>query len=301
MDKCHQLAEAITRVFQTGIELGPAVLHYIDSTFAYPRSEEIEAILADSDHPDRDSLIELVFFPDESVQLQLEDLLEQGRYASQDERAVKRILAAGHCTVRIRFTDQRADICLPLPPEAVDSLVTRLRIPFRLPARIIDLIERVVPENRRGPVKVRCRNSRVSFDEGRSLLFGQLLQALAEDGQLVECVDFILRFFEEVDSPGDFYDALVRRKHTLGRDIQKMEKCNALLNRNNFETLVMRGIRIPLIDIDAARKQIQMIDKICIAVYGTAGSTVPWTADTDAIDCRTQEDIKKLIRRLTVF
>jgi hypothetical protein len=162
-------------------------------------------------------------------------------------------------------------------------------------------MQRFVPENLRGPLKIRCRNSRAAFDEQRSLLLGRMLPALAQDRQLVDCVDFMLRLFEEGDASDDYHDALVNRQQTLVRDIEKMEISAALLKRDNFETLVMRGVKIPLIDLETARTQVQIIDKICFALYGIAGGPSLGTVHTEALDCRTEEDIKRLIRRMTLF
>ena len=65
MDKCQSLADEISTLLKEGIQLDSEVLSYIDSTFSYPTSAQIEAVLNDPDHSERDALVELIFFPDE--------------------------------------------------------------------------------------------------------------------------------------------------------------------------------------------------------------------------------------------
>ena len=78
-----------------------------------------------------------------------------------------------------------------------------------------------------------------------------------------------------------------------------MEEFRSRLEKENIETLVMRGERIPLIDITEAQKQIAMIDQICIMIFGTTDIQIPQTIHSDHIECSTDEDLKRLVRRLS--
>ena len=90
-DKCILLAERIAKILLEGIRLNSAAMHYIDSTFSNPSIDELKEIIADNSDCENDSLIELIFFPDESIQMQLEDILQSHDYSKKDE---KKILAS---------------------------------------------------------------------------------------------------------------------------------------------------------------------------------------------------------------
>jgi len=49
-------------------------MHFIDSTFSSPCINELEKIITDDSDCERDSLIELIFFPDEEIQAKLEEI-----------------------------------------------------------------------------------------------------------------------------------------------------------------------------------------------------------------------------------
>jgi hypothetical protein len=80
-----QLAEKIIDILRSGLTLNPDTLHYIDSTFSNPSIGELEELLQDESSCEADSLIELLFFPDEPVQIQLEEMLAEIRLQKQDE------------------------------------------------------------------------------------------------------------------------------------------------------------------------------------------------------------------------
>ncbi|MBC8393303.1 MAG: hypothetical protein H8E17_12150, partial [Deltaproteobacteria bacterium] len=66
--RCRILAEKIAAVLREGLDISPQVLHYIDSTFSTPGMAELHEIINDESDPERDCLVELIFFPDEAVQ-----------------------------------------------------------------------------------------------------------------------------------------------------------------------------------------------------------------------------------------
>ena len=72
--KNKKVAEKIIAILQGGLALNSDTQHYIDSTFSNPSVAELDALLQDEFSCETDSLMELLFFPDESVQLQLEEI-----------------------------------------------------------------------------------------------------------------------------------------------------------------------------------------------------------------------------------
>ena len=78
-EKCEMLADEIKAIISEGIALSDDVVHYIDSTFSSPTIKELQAILDDDSNCEGDTLMELLFFPDESIQVRLEQALERCR------------------------------------------------------------------------------------------------------------------------------------------------------------------------------------------------------------------------------
>ena len=221
MDKCQSLADEISTLLQDGIQLDSEVLSYIDSTFSYPTSDQIEAVLNDPDHSERDTLVELIFFPDEFMRLRIESLLERFRYEDRDVEEIIHLLERRKPSAHIRIRDDGSPIRIPLPPEAVKPLIRRLRITIQLPEKIINLIDRKLPDHHGRAVKVQLRCARIPFNDSRCNFIADFLQAFARDDALFECFEFVLQFLEENAETDDYYSALVCKRRSLVRNLKK--------------------------------------------------------------------------------
>ena len=60
----QKIAVAVETCLEKGIHLNSHVLHYIDSSFSHPSPVQLQMILDDTENPETDSLLELLFFPD---------------------------------------------------------------------------------------------------------------------------------------------------------------------------------------------------------------------------------------------
>ena len=127
-EKCILLAERIVKILKEGIHLNSDVMHFIDSTFSSPRTNELEKIIADNSDCERDSLIELIFFPDEEIQAKLEDLLESHNYCREDENKVLDYLSSGQIESTVHLPDNKGTLSATMSYEAAGRFLTRLNI-----------------------------------------------------------------------------------------------------------------------------------------------------------------------------
>ena len=88
----RQLAQEISVWLARGIRPEPDVRHYIDSTLALPTHQKLESVLKDPDNCERDTLLELIFFPGQDIQVRLEDLIEQSCFQQDDEEKILGLL-----------------------------------------------------------------------------------------------------------------------------------------------------------------------------------------------------------------
>ena len=268
-DRCQKLAERIVRIMEKGQTAGAGMCHYIDSTFGNPTKAELAAMVADDSNSETDPLLDLIFFPDEALQQEIEEVLEEEAAPGLDDADLAALLASRVLTVPVFFPDQQEPLRVTMPSGMAEVLVRRLRISRRIPSRLQDEIAANVPAVHRVACKVKLRNARFDFSEG-SVAFLETFFAKvpAEQSGFWECLTFALGFLEEAGEAPDLYQALMRKKRILLRSLHQAEQYARKLQRSNMETLLQQGIRMPHIDIQAARRTVALIDRIGIQVFG---------------------------------
>ncbi|MDL1968398.1 MAG: hypothetical protein LWW97_07560 [Deltaproteobacteria bacterium] len=267
--KYFLLAEKIKRIFRNGFVLNSDVMHYIDSTFLNPSINELEKIINNEHNCERDSLIELLLFPDESVQIELEELLEKEDFKKKDEEKVLSYILNKKIVTIIRFPESKDSLKFFVPKSSAIQFISRLNISRELNKNLFKAINKFVSDKCRTPVKVRLRNSMTILSDNKIKFLCSFLEKLkVEENYFFKCLDFMLDFFDGIKDDINIQQSLVERKRSFFQNLQKAVKFEELLNKNNLETLISGGARIPHISKDDAMHNIVIIDTITLAVYG---------------------------------
>lgn len=271
-----RLEHAIETIWQQGLAMTPDALHYIDSTFSNPSLQELEEILCDESNCEKDSLLELIFFPDQTLQVQLEDLLESHDFGTEDEEKLSRALIAKRLQTTLLFPAGRGRLTLAVPDWALERFICRLNISKKPDPAIMNAIRLYVPQPYQTLCKVKLRNTRFKFTPNIVSFLNVFFEKMAVEFRIVlTAYDFLLTFFEELEDDTDLYRALTQKKRFYFHNLQKAERFRAHLKSSNMETLLLQGVRIPYINTDEARRRMGLIDRICYAVFGK--SDVPET------------------------
>lgn len=268
-DRCFILAQKILALVSPELRLGPGALQYIDSTFSNPTIEELSAILADESNCERETLLELIFFPDEQMQIKLEETIENFAYVKEDEiKLADDILSSGK-NISLVFAETGQTLEIKMPEDAVSQFVSRLKVSKLMDRRIIQAIEQFVPTSHQQLFKVHFRNSPVQLAGNQAELICKFLEKKGADTQTaLDCFDFLLIFFQERIDDLDLYQALMQKKNFYLHHLHKARKADEQIEKNNMETLFMQGIRTPYFDKLDAGKKIGLIDMISHTIFG---------------------------------
>ena len=299
-EKCNQLADEIRKVLGAGITLGDDVIHYIDSTFSNPTIEELQAILQDDSNCEKDSLMELLFFPDETMQLELEEMLESLQLGKPDEDKVRGALCRQSLQVMIRLPEDRGTIDLVLPHEVAPGFIARLRIAKHLDEKLREVIKRRAGGDAANGYKVKIRNSRFLPAEKKIRFLCDFFEkAATQSYDFNICLDFALSFLDELKEDQDLYQALMAKKRFYLRSLQKAKKLETQLEKSNLETLLSQGQRVILVDKADARKKMLVIDRISRAIFGKTEYIEDLHPDGNPIELRSDQEMQDIINTLS--
>ena len=263
------LAEKIASTIRQGMKLGSDTLHYIDSTFSNPTTKEIAHIIKDDSDCERDPLVELIFFPDESFQARLEDSLERSKFGTKEEQYIRDYLLSIRIETTLYFPDDRKPLKLEMPPSVIEQFISRLNISRRLDTKLLKSINENVSANLRTMVKVKLRNVAKVLTGGKINFLCDFFKKMdANDSKFFKCLEFILYLLADFSQDAEVYPALMERKRFYFKILKKAEKFEEKLKKNNMETFLLRGNRMPYINKSETLEKIRFIDKISLAVFG---------------------------------
>ena len=298
-NKNKQIADNIIDILQGGLVINADTQHYIDSTFSHPSIDELESLLQEESSCETDSLMELLFYPDESVQLQLEGLLEDTQLQPQDEEAIHSQICSRPLEARFLFDDNRGTLKMRVSPIHIDAFIKRLNLTRPLDLKISAAIGRHVRSSYQARCKVKLRNAKpITTTDKTSFLELFFEKMKSDDKAFFEYLDFILGFLGDHKNETDIYKALMNYKKIYLQGLQKAAKLDRQIAKHNVETLLLSGTRLAYMDKADARKKIQIIDRISLAVFGKTDSFDLLSADNRSIHLQSPADIDKLIEKL---
>ena len=223
-NKNKQVAEKIIDILQSGLTLNADTLHYIDSTFSNPSIGELEKLLQDESSCETDSLIELLFFPDESVQMQLEEMLAETQLQKQDEQEIQDIVCTKTFQTRIRFPDDRGTLAMEVTPSNMAQFITRLNLLRRMNPKLSASIAEYVPVTFQTRCRVRLRNTKPITSQNKILFLQAFFEKLEIDrDEFLDYFDFILSFLDECKDEPDMFPALMTKKRFYFRVCKKLK------------------------------------------------------------------------------
>ena len=299
MNTCKLLADKILEILDEGISLSDQVIQYIDSTFSNPTIEALKNILQDDSNCEKDSLVELLFFPDENIQIQLEEFLEDNSLEREDEEKVLNYLCQRPLVVSFHFPEKRGSFNLEICETTAHQFVKRLKISKQIDRNLISIIKKKVGKKHRNRFTVKIRNSRfVASDNALWLLRTFFEKWDTQSSSALECTDFILSFLEEINQDADIFEALMKKKRFYLKHLKRTEKFEAQLLKTNMETLMLKGKIAAYIDKNEARENMEIIDRISRTVFGKTEYYEPLRERETYIELRSEEDFRNIIKGL---
>lgn len=269
MDPCTLLADRIEAILDRGLRVNLSISHFIDSTFGCTSIKGLDAVIHDEGDCERDALLDLLFSPDEAVQIGVEDLLADYNFLKSDEVKVAAQLAGRNLAPVFSFSEYKQALQIKMPLFCIDLFVTRLKIWKKLDPELSGAVRRLTNEDMLKRTMVGLRNSRFEQTRNRVDFLCNLIEKTADNGrEFRACFDFILAFFDELAPADDIHNALRNKKKFYFRHLQRAMKYETDLVKSNMETMMLRGLQGPAFNLADTRRKMRTIDHICRICFG---------------------------------
>jgi len=268
-NNCERLARHITAFLAKGIRPDPEVRHFIDSTFAHPSGHELETILKDPDNCEKDALLELIFFPGQDLQIDLEDLIEKGHFQQDEEVVVLGLLMKQNPQASLYYPEGGPPFQVAIPGHAARQFISRLNIHKQISRRVLEAIRKNLPPDLQAPVKVMIRNARFACRDSKAAFLEAFMGGMPfMRDDFLQHLEFVLHFLETSPDGIPLEESLAHQKQHHQKNIMRAEQFERQRKNRNVETMIMQGIRILHFDPRDDMQKIAMIDTVSIAMYG---------------------------------
>jgi hypothetical protein len=265
---CRKLAADIQDILQGGLYLGHKDCHFIYSSMPIADIDEIEALIADPISNESDALIELIYFPDESIQIRLEDRIESVSFKQADEQTILEHLLTSQVKTTIRVAGRQKILTIQTPQLGLRAFLARLNITRHLDAGLIQVIDQSVDTHTGRKYKVWLRNMTMDLRERDTRFIKNLfLKMNPHQHPFDPIMSFSLRFLEETVTKADLLQALVEYKRSCLKHIHRYDQFESKHRNHNTETLMTLGIRTPYADKQALMSKVVLMDEISLALF----------------------------------
>lgn len=272
------LEDALRRYMDGGIALTEDVRRFMEATFGDASVAALRALLSDESSAERDSLLDLVFFPDPSLQIAIEPILANHRLTGADVTLLAEQLKAAPVATHLRIPGTDATVPTAMPAFLIDAFLARLNITWQ-PAEALNtsmdhLDTRPLSptgDGKEGRLRLRVllRNAALRQTPVQVRFLCDFFERLPpEDKGYVDKLTFMLVFMKEHEDSANIYLSLMDRKKFVFQHLLKTRRSVELAARTNMETLIMTGVRTPYFDVPGAERTLVMIDSIAMAVFG---------------------------------
>jgi len=266
---CERLAHQIHTCFAEGIHPEPDVRHYIDSTLAHPTRRELETLLKDSNNCERDTLLELIFFPGRDIQVRLENFIEESHFQQDEAEVILGMLMRKEPVADLYYPEGGLPVCLAVPEHAAGQFIARLNIHKQIDSRVRGAIRQRLPVARQGLAKVMVRNARFTCQNEKAVFLEVFIRNTpSTPDDFLRHLEFVLHFLETSPADTPLKTSLAHLKKQYRKNIIKAKQFEKQRQNRNIETMILQGVRIPHLDPQDDRQKIAMLDTVSLALYG---------------------------------
>jgi hypothetical protein len=293
------IASRIKKILERGVDLSPDAIRFIDSTFAGAAAADLTHRLGSGSDSDVDSLIELLLSPDEALQLELEELLDELGPLEADADGVAEVLCCPAFSVEFRLPGNRGAISIVLTPDRLQRFLRPLRIDRSLPRPLIAASKSHLSFRDRLRLRVLLRGARFNFIPSFDDLLSRLIEGLDwKDLISWESFAFALELLAGLDAEADLLGVLAARKRHFLRALDHGRRQREQMAAANMEILLSRGHRLSYVDEPAIQRQLIYVDCICLAAFGRIIHLDTFSPG-EALAFNGPPDVEDLIRRLS--
>ncbi|PKL39216.1 MAG: hypothetical protein CVV44_10155 [Spirochaetae bacterium HGW-Spirochaetae-1] len=259
-----------------GIRTGDDILEFAWNVIGVADLHETaELICADDAYGQ--GLAEMVFFPDHTIRLLLEPLIPASGLSREETEKVRELVARSVESVAVSLADDDISITVdvPLCDTLSNHYMRHLNLTRKTPIPLSHPIDNTGKAARYMEARMRIRNSPYLLTPHQERHITDLVRNLAgpvhcSDRDFLQAVDFLLRIMSEKEQDTDLRSLLYENKKTWLNILVQTRRFDEMSRSYSMDFLMSQRIFPPATGYDEALRNIELVDVVSTALYGTA-------------------------------
>ena len=215
---------------------------------------------------------DLLFFPDESIQLKIEPLLNSNPISYTTQSYLIDKLSSNLMTANI-ILDDSTKFSWQIDPMIIKNFVSRLNLTQKIPENIKKIFNN--DDNFQWNLYVLLRSNNIIWTDECCEFIEKIIRSFFKDKELFGILTSMLKFCAECGYKGDFFDQLKKRKRQHVQNLHRHKHSQNLHERHSKEFLNSSGIRPVHVDVKKTNISIQIIDKVLNESFLTTECILP--------------------------
>jgi hypothetical protein len=270
----RHLAATIRQLLQQTLALDTHTKDYMATTFGDRILEQLPQIMVDNSNPERDTLLDLIFFPDEAFQKRLEPSLERFALKPAQVESVNTFLMETPLKVCLTDDTLPLPLALTMPTECIRPFVARLNMTRTLPTSLRETIDAYATPSWQTAVKVKLRNGLFAYSPKRTAFLKAFIEDIfSQQIDVWDLWDWLLVLLAEHREPQNLLDFFIHKAHSYRAALQMAKDHHQKMQSSNREMLILQGVRLPHIHEAELMRHLTWIQMILLKVYGQLPQT----------------------------
>lgn len=294
-----RLTDSLLQIFSAGFTLDRDAVHFLNSTYDIQSSEDFSGFISESDPDDLYTALELILFPREKDQIELEPVISGYDFSEKDLESLYNNLTKAIITTQLRYSEESCGAKVEIPHDILHLYILRLKLTSSPPPEFTSEIKNFTGSNH-SSVCVKLRNSRIGYNTNIKLFLSRYFTSTENSYDNLCKLNIILLILEEAYEKCDIFNLFLNKREEYVRQIEAAKKLEEELKKSNFETMIMKGARISSGNIDELSRKLNVADSVLINIYGhfPIDSKGYIENDLEIDDIDTDEGISKTLKFL---
>ena len=259
----HWVAGMILADFSRGIELSGHAWETIRQTLQIESMSELERRVSGDPDSEAIGVLNMLMFPDRSLQLHLEPILQRKRFGAEDMDSIAGILIDRQASIRLIAGNMHLSI--PVHPSLVPVFLERLHLTWAMDRSLLRMLHHRLGRALWKEGAIRFRNREFPATALQERLIVQFLREAsdsAEDIGWLERIDFLIDIVAEKSMHLDIWELIEDSRRFWLQMYEKALQSARLLAQHNMETLMMARTPVGVLTQDEILERIELHERV---------------------------------------